>query len=120
MAGPWLYGGFTALVLVLLTFDLLLQRDREPSFRAAVWWTVVWIALAAVFGIGVYVFAGRQPALEYAAGYLLEKSLSIDNLFVFALIFRYFAVPARYQHRALFYGVLGAIVLLALVRLFAH
>jgi len=111
MAGPLLYFGFTALVLLLLAADLLLQRDRAPSLRTAAWWTAGWIALAAVFGIGIYVFAGRQPALEYAAGYLLEKSLSVDNLFVFALVFRYFAVPVRYQHRVLFYGVLGAIVL---------
>ena len=115
----WMYLGFTGLVLVLLTVDLLLHRnDRPISFRSAASWTVVWVSLAFAFSYALHAFtsshygaaAGRQVSLEFLAGYVVEESLSIDNMFVFALIFRYFAVPMRYQHKVLFYGVLGAMV----------
>lgn len=120
-AGYWtLYLGFTVFVVLLLALDLRLERhSHTSSVRRAAGWSAAWILLAVAFGIALYVFAGwrfgaeagRRMGLEYAAGYLLEKSLSVDNLFVFALVFRYFAIPVRYQHRVLFYGVLGAIVL---------
>ncbi|MEO8595897.1 MAG: TerC family protein [Candidatus Solibacter sp.] len=115
----WMYLGFTGLVIVLLTLDLLLHRnDRPISFRSAAAWTAVWISLAFAFSYGLHLFAearfgvavGRQISLEFLAGYVVEESLSIDNMFVFALIFRYFAVPMRYQHKVLFYGVLGAMI----------
>jgi tellurite resistance protein TerC len=113
----WLYLSFTALVAVLLTLDLTLHREaRAISSREATAWTGVWIALALAFSYGFYLFASsrltpaiaRQLTLEFLAGYFVEESLSIDNMFVFALLFRYFAIPSQYQHRVLFYGVLGA------------
>jgi len=74
-------------------------------------WSLVWVALALLFGVGVYQFMGREAGLEYFAGYLIEKALSIDNIFVFVLIFSFFRVPARYQHRVLFWGILGALLM---------
>lgn len=119
----WFYLAFTALIVGLLAIDLAAHRhDHAISFREAALWSAVWIALAMAFNYGLYRFAaGRfdhttanQIGLEFLAGYLVEKSLSVDNLFVFALIFRYFAVPSRYQHRVLFYGVLGALIFRAI------
>ena len=115
----WMYLAFTALVVVLLAVDLLLHRsDRPVSFRSAAIWTAVWISLALAFSYALHLFAaarytaavGRQVSLEFLAGYVVEESLSVDNMFVFALVFRYFAVPPRYQHKVLFYGVLGAMI----------
>ncbi len=115
----WLYLAFTALVVILLAIDLALHRKEGPiSFRNATIWTVVWISLALAFSYALYLFAaaryspgvGRQLSLEFLAGYVVEESLSVDNMFVFALVFRYFAVPSRYQHKVLFYGVLGAMI----------
>ncbi len=79
--------------------------------REAAAWTVVWVTLAILFGLGVAHFKGTQTALEFYAGYLVEQALSVDNIFVFVLIFSYFQVPARYQHRVLFWGILGALVM---------
>jgi tellurite resistance protein TerC len=119
----WLYLAFTGVVVALLAADLLLHRDqREISFREAALWTAGWTALALAFAGGLHLFAAsrfspevaRQVTLEFLAGYLVEESLSVDNMFVFAIVFRYFAIPARYQHRVLFYGVLGAIVFRAI------
>jgi tellurite resistance protein TerC len=115
----WLYLAFTALVVILLAIDLALHRKEGPiSFRNATIWTAVWISLALAFSYALYLFAaahyspgvGRQLSLEFLAGYVVEESLSVDNMFVFALVFRYFAVPSRYQHKVLFYGVLGAMI----------
>jgi tellurite resistance protein TerC len=115
----WLYLAFTGLVAILLAIDLAFHRqDRPISFRNAAIWTAVWISLALAFGYVLYLFAaarhspavGRQLSLEFLAGYVVEESLSVDNMFVFALVFRYFAVPLRYQHKVLFYGVLGAMI----------
>ena len=104
------------LVVGMLVLDLFVfHRDaHEVSFREAAIWSVVWIALG--LGFGVYVFAtrGSQAGGEYLAGYLIEKSLSMDNVFLFAMLFSYFAVPAKYQHRILFWGVVGAIVFRAI------
>lgn len=113
MSEPWVWVGFNAFVLALLAADLFVFH-REPhevrSTEAAVW-TALWIALALLFGGGVYAFIGREAALEYFTGYLIEKALSIDNIFVFVLIFGFFRVPPRYQHRVLFWGILGALVM---------
>jgi tellurite resistance protein TerC len=111
----WAWVGFTALVVVLLMLDLFVfaRGSREISFRQATILSGFWIALALIFGVGVWVLAGPQRGGEYFAGYIIEKSLSVDNVFVFALIFSYFAVPARYQYRVLFWGVVGALVLRA-------
>ncbi len=115
----WFYLCFTAAIIALLVLDLRLHRSNEAMpIRKAAMWTGVWIALAIAFGGFLYAFTaarfgaitGRRATLEYLAGYVVEESLSIDNMFVFAVIFRYFAIPPRFQHRVLFYGVLGAIV----------
>ncbi|HEX5503893.1 MAG TPA: TerC family protein [Thermomicrobiales bacterium] len=105
--------GFNLFVLVLLAVDLgLVHRTAHAvSPREALRWTGVWVALAVLFGVGVYFWHGTQPALEFFAGYLVEYSLSADNVFVFVLIFTFFAVPAAYQHRVLFWGIIGALVL---------
>jgi tellurite resistance protein TerC len=101
------------LIAVLLAFDLLVfgRGSREISFRRASVLSVFWIGLALLFGVVVFLVAGPERGGEYFAGYIVEKSLSVDNVFVFALIFSYFAVPARYQYRVLLWGVVGALVL---------
>lgn len=111
----WLWIGFNAFVLAMLALDLGVfhRKSHEVSMREAATWSAVWVALALVFNAGLYYFRGPTPALEFFTGYLIEKSLSVDNIFVFALIFSYFSVPKLYQHRVLFWGVLGALVLRA-------
>jgi tellurite resistance protein TerC len=109
---PLLWGGFLVGVVVVLALDLKISaRDQDSTFKEAVWWSVFWIVLSVGFGFFVWFHYGGEQGLEFFAGYLLEKSLSVDNLFVFVLLFRSFAIPPRYQHRVLFWGVLGAIVL---------
>ncbi len=108
----WAWLGFLAGVLVLLTVDLVAHRRAHViGLREAAWWSVGWVSIGLGFAGVVWAWLGAGPAAEYTAAYLLEKSLSVDNLFVFALIFGYFKVPRAYQHRVLFYGVLGALVL---------
>jgi tellurite resistance protein TerC len=132
----WLYGVFTAAVLGLLALDLgLLHRTPRPvGFREAAGWTAVWVALGLAFNVGLYFYASHtfasdprlatpdfdadaaawQTALEFLTGYLIEYALSVDNIFVFVLVLGYFSVPAAYQHRVLFYGILGALVFRAI------
>ena len=100
-------------VLGMLTLDLLVfhRHAHEVSMKEAAGWSVFWIALSGVFNLGVYFFMGPQAGLEFLTGYLIEKALSVDNLFVFVLIFSYFNVPAKYQHRVLFWGILGAMIM---------
>jgi tellurite resistance protein TerC len=109
----WLWTGFNAFVLAMLAVDLLVfhKEAHEVRTREAATWSVVWIALALLFGVGVSHFMGREAGLEYFAGYLIEKALSVDNIFVFVLIFSFFRVPPRYQHRVLFWGILGALLM---------
>jgi tellurite resistance protein TerC len=104
---------FTLLVLALLALDLglLQRRPRTLSFREACGWYAFWVALSIAFNIGVYFWRGSQPALEFLTGYILEVSLSMDNVFVFAVIFGYMAVHAPHQHRVLFWGIIGALVM---------
>lgn len=111
----WIWVAFLGFIVAMLVVDLfVIHRDaHEVSLREAGFWSVIWIALGLAFGVVVLVWEGPEPAGQYLAGYLIERSLSIDNIFVFALIFGYFAVPARYQHRVLMWGVLGALVLRA-------
>lgn len=106
-------GIFTLFVLGLLMLDLGVfhRRAHRVSFREALLWSAFWIALSLAFNVGLYFWQGPQAALEFLTGYILEKSLSMDNLFVFALIFGYMAVPAEVQHRVLFWGVLGALLM---------
>ena len=109
----WAWVGFTGLIVGLLVLDLLVlgRGAREISFRQATLLSGFWIGLALLFGALVFVVAGPERGGEYFAGYIVEKSLSVDNVFVFALIFSYFAVPARYQYRVLLWGIVGALVL---------
>ncbi|MFE8960120.1 TerC family protein [Streptomyces iakyrus] len=107
----WLWAVFAVIVLVSLAVDLLAHRQAHViGFREAAAWSGVWVGLAIVFGVVVFLVVGTTAGVEYTTAWLLEKSLSVDNLFVFALIFGYFQVPRAYQHRVLFLGVLGALV----------
>src|SRR6266446_8814964 len=109
----WLWIGFNVFVLAMLALDLGVfhRKAHAVSIKEASIWSVVWIILAMAFNAGVYFFSGPEPALQFFTGYLIEKSLSVDNIFVFGLLFTYFKVPAASQHRVLFWGVLGALVL---------
>jgi tellurite resistance protein TerC len=112
---PALWAGFVALVLVFLALDLGVfhRRDRAISVRNALAWTVVWVAVSLAFAGLVWWRFGRVAGEEFLTGYLIEKSLSVDNLFVFLIIFSTFAIPPALQHRVLFWGILGALVLRA-------
>ena len=109
----WAWVGFNLLVLGLLALDLGIfhRKAHAVSIKEATIWSIVWITLALIFNVGIYFWRGSQTALEFFTGYLIEKSLSVDNIFVFVLIFSFFAVPAAYQHRVLFWGILGALIL---------
>ncbi len=111
----WL--GFTLFVLAMLALDLgVFHREaRVVSLPQALRWTGLWLALALAFGAGIARWRGSEQALEFFTGYLIEYALSVDNIFVFVLIFSYFAVPAAYQHRVLFWGILGALVMRGLM-----
>lgn len=111
--GIWPWVAFTLAMVALLAVDLGVfhrQAHAVPLKEAAVW-VVVWGTLALSFNTGLYLWKGADPALEFLAGYVVELSLSVDNMFVFALIFSYFNVPLAYQHRVLFWGILGALVM---------
>ena len=111
----WLWVIFGTVIIVMLGLDLgiLNRRPHDPTFREALGWVVTWISLAILFNVFVYFQKGGKSAAEFLAGYLLEQSLSVDNIFVFLLLFRFFKVPATFQHRVLFYGILGAVVMRA-------
>ena len=107
----WAWGAVLGVILAMLAIDLFAhRREHVVSVREAALWSVLWVGLGLGFGGVVWAAYGAQAGGEYFAGYLIEKSLAVDNVFVFALIFGYFAVPREYQHRVLFYGVLGALV----------
>src|SRR5215217_4899717 len=133
----WFYAGFVGLVLVLLAVDLGIfhRKAHSVSFREAATWSVVWVLLALSFSYLLYQYslwkfpqdprlmafpgfdpqaAARLVSLEFLTGYIIEKSLSVDNIFVFVLIFGYFRIPLKYQHRVLFYGILGALIFRAI------
>lgn len=105
--------GFLGFVLVMLALDLGVfnRKAHTVSVREAGTWTAVWVSLALLFNVGLYYLYGPQVGLEFLTGYLIEYSLSVDNIFVFVLIFSAFAVPSQYQHRVLFWGILGALVM---------
>lgn len=130
----WAYAGFILLVLALLLIDLGVfhRKAHAVSLKEATTWSIVWITLALLFGYGLYQFslwkfvddarllaipgfdavaAAKQVGLEYLTGYVVEKSLAVDNLFVFVVVFNYFHIPNKYQHRVLFYGIIGALLL---------
>lgn len=111
----WAWAAVLAVILAMLAIDLLAHRQAHVvTIREAATWSAIWVSLGVAFGAVVWWKYGAQAGGEYFAGYLIEKSLAVDNVFVFALIFTYFAVPREYQHRVLFYGVLGALVFRAL------
>lgn len=119
----WLWIGFNLFVLIMLALDLGVfhRKSHVVSIKEATIWSVVWISLALLFNLGLYLFWDRisptssytnnEAALAFFTGYLIEKSLSVDNIFVFVLIFTFFAVPAAYQHRVLFWGIIGALLM---------
>jgi tellurite resistance protein TerC len=109
----WHWFAFGVLIVALLALDLLVfhRHAHAPSLRESTGWSVFWIALALVFNGFVWWWLGQDAGLRFLAGYLVEKSLSVDNLFVFLVIFRFFQVPLKYQYRVLFWGIVGAIVL---------
>ena len=119
----WLWIGFNLFVLAMLALDLGVfhRKSHTVSGREALIWSIVWISLSLVFNAVIYfywdkmapgsTYTNREAALAFFTGYLIEKSLSVDNIFVFILIFSFFAVPAKYQHRVLFWGILGALVM---------
>ena len=108
---PWV--GFNVFVLAMLALDLGVfhKEAHEVSIKEAGAWSALWVTLALVFNYGIYHFMGPEVGLQFLTGYLIEKALSVDNIFVFVLIFSYFQVPPRYQHRVLFWGILGALVM---------
>jgi tellurite resistance protein TerC len=108
---PWVL--FTVFILGMLALDLgVFHRDAHVvTKKEAAIWSIVWMLLALIFNAGIYYFSGSERALEFLAGYLIEYSLSVDNIFVFILIFSYFSVPESYRHRVLFWGILGALIM---------
>jgi tellurite resistance protein TerC len=112
----YVWAGFIAFVILLLAIDLGVfhRKSHEVKIKEALIWSALWISLALIFNYGVYVFMGKEKALEFLAGYLIEKSLSVDNLFVFIMLFSYFNVNPIYQHKVLFWGILGALVMRAI------
>ena len=112
----WYWVGFNGFVLIMLVLDLGVfhRKEHAVKIKEALIWTGVWITLALIFNYGIYHYFGKEKALEFLTGYLIEKSLSVDNIFVFILIFSYFNVPSSYQHRVLFWGIIGALIMRAI------
>src|SRR3989338_5670216 len=116
MTTPLLFWiGFGIFVITMLALDLGVfhKKAHEIKFKEALAWSIVWILLALIFNGIIYMWRGPQPAMEFLAGYLIEESLSVDNLFVFLLIFSYFRVPLRDQHSVLFWGIVGVLIMRA-------
>jgi len=116
MSGTWPWILFNVFVLLMLAIDLGIfhRQSKKVSFKEAISWSVVWITLALVFNGWIYYSMGEKPAVEFLTGYLVEKSLSVDNIFVFVLLFSFFKVPDEYRHRVLFWGVIVALILRAI------
>lgn len=112
---PWAWLAVVGFITGMLVLDLVVfhKEAHTVTMREAALWSAVWIACGVGFGVIVWMVGGSGPAGEYFAGYVIEKSLSVDNIFVFALLFGYFAVPSEYQHRVLFWGIFGALILRA-------
>ena len=107
----WIFFNIFVLIAVALDLGAFHRRPHKIGLREAAIWSAAWVGLSILFGVGVFWFLGRQPALEFFTGYLIEKALSIDNLFLFLVIFQAFSVDERVQHRLLAWGVLGALVM---------
>lgn len=120
----WFYGLFTLFVLAMLALDLGVfnRKAHVVSFKEATVWSIIWVSLALIFNYIFFQYAGSKfgeaegtrLGLEFLTGYILEKSLSVDNIFIFVMVFAYFGIPAKYQHRVLFYGILGALIFRAI------
>ncbi|MBX7042516.1 MAG: TerC family protein [Ignavibacteria bacterium] len=112
-----LWIGFSVFLIIMLALDLGVfhKESHVVEFKEAMIWSGIWVGLAVLFNIGVFYYFGEVKGLEFMTGYLVEKSLSVDNVFVIALIFTYFSVPRQYQHRVLFWGVIGALVMRAIL-----
>lgn len=112
----FIWAGFLLFVLLMLALDLGVfhRKSHEVKIREALIWSGVWISLALIFNVGVYFLMGKEKAIEFLTGYVIEKSLSVDNLFVFIMVFSYFNVDTRYQHKVLFWGILGALIMRAI------
>jgi tellurite resistance protein TerC len=113
----WFWLGFLGFVFLLLALDLgvLHRKPKAVSVRQALYLSLFYVVLAGIFNVGVFALLGERAGYEFMTGYLIEKSLSLDNIFVFVLIFTHFAVPAQYQHRVLFWGILGALLMRGLL-----
>lgn len=116
IADFYLWTGFIVFVIIMLALDLGVfhRKSHEVKIREALIWSAVWISLALIFNYGIFIFMGREKAIEFLTGYVIEKSLSIDNLFVFIMVFTYFNVDTKYQHKILFWGILGALIMRAI------
>ncbi|MFA6949670.1 MAG: TerC family protein [Lentimicrobiaceae bacterium] len=112
----YMWCGFGLVVIIMLVIDLGVfnRKAHVVEIKEALIWTAVWITLALLFNYVIYLFMGKEKALEYLAGYLIEKSLSVDNLFVFIMLFGYFNVDPKYQHEVLFWGIIGALIMRAI------
>ncbi|MBL7959598.1 TerC family protein [bacterium] len=112
----WYWVLFNVFVLAMLALDLGVfhRKSHEVKMKEALTWSAVWICLALVFNVLIYFWMGEKKALEFLTGYVIEKSLSVDNIFIFIMVFTYFHVPALYQHKILFWGILGALIMRAI------
>lgn len=121
----WFYLGFVAFVLAMLALDLGVfhKHDHKVGFREATIWSIAWMTLALCFNAGLYYYTlakfpdpmiAKQVGLEFLTGYVIEKALSVDNIFVFVIVFSFFSIPPKYQHRVLFFGIIGALVFRAI------
>ncbi len=111
----WVWVALLVIVLVMLAIDLFMHKSAHViAVKEAAIWSGIWVGVSVIVGIIIWFYYGSEFGLQFFTGYVIEKSLSVDNVFVWALIFSFFAVPARYQHRVLFYGVLGALVFRAI------
>ena len=109
----WHWLSFAALVIFLLTLDLKVfhRDDHEPSLKESTWFTIFWIAVGLAFNAFIWIWAGHEDGVKFLTGYVVEKALSMDNVFVFVMIFHFFKIPLKYQYRVLFWGILGAVVM---------
>lgn len=107
---------FNVFVVIMLVLDLVVlnKKNHKVKVKEALWWTAFWVSLALCFNVLIYFWKGKEPAIQFLTGYLIEESLSVDNLFVFMLIFNYFSVPEIYQRKVLFWGIIGALVFRAI------
>ncbi|MCE9584184.1 MAG: TerC family protein [Planctomycetes bacterium] len=117
MGSTWLYASFTAFVALMLVIDLGVfhRKAHAVSVRESLSWTGVWVGLALLFNAGLWIWRGPEAGVQFLTGYLVEKSLSVDNMFVFLIVFSYFAVPRDLQHKVLFWGIIGAVLLRAVM-----